>query len=242
LSPTDLVHPAPAPAALVARAVTLTRAAWGRASWAWVPVRLLAPRHRPRIEAHLLALDVHDRYLRFGYPASDEQIARYVAALDFGRDEIFGVFDHRLELIALAHLACTAHVGERGRNCAEFGVSVLASARGCGYGGRLFEHAVLHARNRGVHMLGIHALTENAPMLRIARRAGATVERIGSESEACLALPPENLLTHFGELVQTHAAEFDYRLKRNVRRVDALLESLAEVKASLNRAGASALE
>ena len=44
-------------------------------AWAWVPIRSLAPRHRPRIATHLLALDEHDRYLRFGYPASDSRIS-----------------------------------------------------------------------------------------------------------------------------------------------------------------------
>ncbi|HSH90420.1 MAG TPA: GNAT family N-acetyltransferase, partial [Ramlibacter sp.] len=34
-----------------------------------VPIRSLGPSHRDRIAAHLLALDEHDRYLRFGYPA-----------------------------------------------------------------------------------------------------------------------------------------------------------------------------
>ena len=46
-----------------------------------VPIRSLAPRHRERIAAHLLALDEHDRYLRFGYAASEEQIRRYVELL-----------------------------------------------------------------------------------------------------------------------------------------------------------------
>ena len=32
---------------------------------------------------------------------------------------------------------------------AEFGVSVLKAARGRGYGARLFDRAVMHARNEG---------------------------------------------------------------------------------------------
>ena len=55
-----------------------------------VPIRSLGPSHRERIGAHLRALDRADRYLRFGYSATDEHIARYVASLDFDRDEIFG--------------------------------------------------------------------------------------------------------------------------------------------------------
>ena len=54
----------------------------------WVPVRSLTSRHRARIRAHLLGLDEHDRYLRFGFAASDAQISHYADALDFERDEL----------------------------------------------------------------------------------------------------------------------------------------------------------
>ena len=59
----------------------------------WIPIRPLSPRHKPRILAHLVALSDGDRYLRFGYPATDEHIRRYVDGLNFERDEIFGIFN-----------------------------------------------------------------------------------------------------------------------------------------------------
>ncbi len=194
----------------------------------WVPVRSLAERHRPRILAHLLALPPHDRYLRFGYAASDAQIARYAELIDFGRDEVFGIFNRRLELIAQAHLA-----GLPDRREAEFGVSVLPHARGRGYGGRLFDHAVLHARNRGVDTLLVHVLTENTAMLKIARNAGATVERDGGEALARLRLPPEDLRSRFDALVEDGAAEIDYQLKMQARRVADALDVIDEVKTQL---------
>lgn len=178
----------------------------------WVPIRSLAPRHRPRILAHLLALSDADRYLRFGQATGDSQIARYVDLLDFDRDEIFGIFNRKLELVAMAHLADLGT--SSGGRAAEFGVSVLARQRGRGLGQRLFDRAVLHARNRHVDTLIIHALSENAPMLRIARAAGASVHRAGPESEAVLKLPPETLSTHLEALLERQAAEFDYNLKR----------------------------
>ena len=184
------------------------------AGWSWVPIRSLAARHRPRIAAHLLALDEHARYLRFGYPATDAQIAKYVDTLDFERDEIFGIFNRRLDLVAMAHLAHPAPRTAAGQPAmAEFGVSVASSARRRGFGRRLFEHAILHARNRGIGALFIHALSENTPMLKIAKSAGATVRREGSEAEAWLELPPDSIASHLDELVGTHAAELDYRMK-----------------------------
>jgi GNAT superfamily N-acetyltransferase len=186
----------------------------------WVPIRSLAPRHRERILAHLQQLDERDRYLRFGYVASNEHLQHYVESLDFGRDEVFGIFDRRLRLIALAHLAyeSPSAADDGKRPLAEFGVSVLDSARGRGFGTRLFEHAMLHARNRGIDTLFIHALSENAAMLSLARKAGADLHRDGSESQAVLKLPPETLASHVDELVGHSVAELDYRFKVRTKR------------------------
>jgi GNAT superfamily N-acetyltransferase len=180
----------------------------------WVPIRSLGPRHRDRIVTHLAALDERSRYLRFGYAATDAQIHRYVDMIDFEQDEVFGIFNRRLELIALAHLAHRDADPSRGREASsEFGVSVLPKARGRGFGRRLFEHAMLHARNRGVQTIFIHALSENTAMLRIAKGAGAIVERAGSESEAWLKLPPDSFASHLDEVIGERAAELDYQWK-----------------------------
>jgi RimJ/RimL family protein N-acetyltransferase len=187
--------------------------------------------------AHLLALPERDRYLRFGYAANDEQIGRYVDSLNFDRDEVFGVFNRKLELIALAHLAYPP-VGKPGPAAAEFGGSVAAYARGRGYGARLFEMACLHARNRGLDTLFIHALSENTAMLRIARKAGAKVERDGPESEAFLKLPHETMASQMEQWVGQGAAEIDYRFKQQARLVDGLIEAIQDIKAGIgNTAG-----
>ena len=158
-----------------------TQSLWRR--WMkWVPVRILSLKHRPRISAHLKRLAPQDRYLRFGYPATDEQIENYVNQLNFARDDIYGVFNRRLEIVAMAHLAFS--VDPEWATCAEFGVSVDLRMRGKGLGARLFDRAVMHARNQGVGLLFIHALSENTAMLKIARQSGARVVRDGSESDA----------------------------------------------------------
>ena len=191
----------------------------------WIPIRSLGPRHRERIVAHLAALDERSRYLRFGYLASNAQIARYVDTIDFENDEVFGIFNRRLELIAMAHLAYRPADPTRGREAsAEFGASVLPRARRRGFGRRLFEHAMLRARNRGVVSIFIHALSENTAMLKIARDAGASVQREGSESEAWLALPPDSFASHVDQFLGDQAAELDYRLKHHVLHVENLFK------------------
>ena len=173
-------------------------------------------------------LDTADRYLRFGYAASDEQVLRYVQQLDFERDQLFGIYNRRLELIAMAHVAYAPH--PEYQSCAEFGVSVLKSARGKGLGGRLFERAALHARNHGVDMMFIHALSENTPMLKIARSAGAKVQRDGTESEAYLQLPPGDFDSRMAEMVETHVAAVDYQFKKQAKQFWEILADVQEIR------------
>jgi RimJ/RimL family protein N-acetyltransferase len=210
----------------------------------WVPIRSLAERHRERISAHILSLEESDRYLRFGFPATDEQVLRYVDSLNFERDEVFGIFNRRLALIAMAHLAYLPVSNETSEApaTAEFGVSVIKEARGRGYGARLFEHAVLHARNRGCERLFIHALSENTAMLKIARNAGATVERDGPEAEAWLKLPPDSISSQVGEMVEQQFAEFDYQLKVHAQRFNGWLSMVSEVKTHMGEKGRAASE
>ena len=193
-----------------------------------VPIRSIGPSHNERIAAHLLALSPADRYLRFGYAANDEQIRRYVDKLDYVRDDIFGIYNRKLELIAMAHLAFSTN--PELKSCAEFGVSVLAHARGRHYGSRLFDRAVMHARNEGVDMMFIHALSENTVMLGIARKAGATIERDGSESEAYLKLPPADLDSRMTELALEQIAQTDYRLKVQAKQFWDFLAMVQEVR------------
>ncbi len=199
-----------------------------------VPIRSLGANHRERIANHLLALEPQDRYLRFGFAAQDEHIERYAQGLDFERDEIFGIYNRRLELIAMAHLAFSPD--NTLDMCAEFGVSVVKSVRGRGYGERLFDRAATHARNEGVSRMFIHALSENTAMLKIARNAGATVERDGSESEAHLNLLPATFDSRLTELLAEQLAQTDYRIKVQVKQFWDVLAGVQALRRDVRKA------
>ena len=198
-----------------------------------IPIAPLTEAHAPEILKHLLALSQHDRYLRFGYTAKDEQIQRYVSTLNFERDEIYGVFNRNLDIVAMAHLALMKEPGREFSS--EFGVSVMSSTRGRGYGGRLFERAVIHARNDKVYLMYIHALSENAPMIRIARKAGATIERDGSETEAFLRLPKRDLDSRVTELVADQFAKTNYNIKEDAKRFWNFLEKVQEIRQGVRK-------
>ena len=205
-----------------------------------IPIAPLNAEHTPQILTHLLALSVHDRYLRFGYTATDEHIQRYVNGLNFERDEIYAIFNTELQIIAMAHLAL---MKDAGRDfSAEFGVSVASHARGRGYGARMFERAVIHARNEKVYQMYIHALSENAPMIRIARKGGAKIERDGSETEAFLRLPKRDLDSRITELVADQYAKTNYSIKEDAKRFWNFLAKVQEIRTGVREARHQAAE
>jgi hypothetical protein len=93
----------------------------------------------------------------------------------------------------------------------------------------------MHARNEGVNMLFIHALSENKAMLRIARKAGAVIERDGPESEAHLRLPPADFDSRMTELINEQVALTDYHLKAQVRHFWDALALLQEIRQGVRK-------
>ncbi len=217
-----------APPSFTGSASEPAQRAKARSKPALVPMRSLGPSHRERIAQHLLSLGAEDRYLRFGYGAQEAQIRAYTDKLDFARDEIYGIYNRSLVLIAVAHLALAPQPDCK--NCAEFGVSVLSEARGNGYGTLLFDRAITHARNKGVDLMFVHALSENVAMLKIARNAGALVEREGSETEAYIKLPPADLDSRVTEAVEDRFAEVDFQLKLQAKRFWEFLFQIQEIR------------
>ncbi|QBP53100.1 GNAT family N-acetyltransferase [Burkholderia pseudomallei] len=196
----------------------------GIAGPAPVLVRELASGDRQQLLTHFLALGEEDRLLRFGQAVPDHVIENYVRTMDFGRDTVFGVFDHALELIGVGHLAYLPAEGDK--RTAEFGVSVLERARGQGVGTKLFERAAIRSRNTHVTTLYMHCLSRNATMMHIAKKSGMRIEYAYGEADAYLSLPPADHSTIIAEMMQEQAAVFDYALKRQARRATQIFESL----------------
>ncbi|MBK7264176.1 MAG: GNAT family N-acetyltransferase [Rubrivivax sp.] len=188
------------------------------------PIRSLGANHRSRINSHLLALDKNDRYLRFGYVATDAQIDAYVQGLDLDRDEVFGIYNRKLELIAMAHLAFPAT--QHPLSCTEFGVSVLKSARARGYGARLFERAAIHT---GTRIFADHdsCVERNAPMLRIVRSAGAVITREGPDSEGLIcACRLQHSTPALPKSSKSTGLQADYRYKQHGKHLRTILANL----------------
>lgn len=210
------------------------RAALAKSS---VRVKELSERDRRRLLMHFLALGESDRLLRFGTALPDELVTRYVQKMDFARDTVLGVYDSKLKLVGVGHLAFAprealplitgATIKER---VAEFGVSVSESARGLGVGSKLFERAAIHCRNADVDTLYMHCLASNQTMIHIAKKAGMEIHRAHGEADAYLKLLPANPASILQEAVEEQVASLDYTLKVNTRAAAKLLSNLPGFK------------
>jgi GNAT superfamily N-acetyltransferase len=207
---------------------------------ALIPIAPLDISKSPQILKHLCELSEYDRYLRFGYKATNAHIEQYVANLKFERDEIYGIFNSELQIIAMAHLALMKEEGQE--YSAEFGVSVSAHARGRGYGAHLFQRAVMHARNEKVYKMHVHALSENAPMIRIARKGGAKIERYGSDVEAFLSLPKRDLDSRVTEFISNQYAKTNYSIKEDANRFWSFLAKVQEIRTGVRKSRHQAAE
>lgn len=200
-------------------------------------VKELSRRARKRLLRHFLALDSGDRLLRFGSVLSDDLVSRYVENIDFSRDAVFGVYDRKLRLLGVGHLAFASRdalpsvgVFTTKERIAEFGASVAAFARGMGVGSRLFERAAIRCRNVDIDTLYMHCLTSNKVMMHIAKKAGMAIHRDYGEADAYLKLPPANPASMLQEAVAEQVATFDYTLKANLRAALKWLASLSGMK------------
>jgi GNAT superfamily N-acetyltransferase len=194
-----------------------------------VPVKELRERDRRRMLKHFLALEQPDRILRFGSHVNDEQVTKYVMGIDFERDIVFGVYNRTFRLVAVGHLAFAPKPAESNtekEKVAEFGVSVLKSARGLGIGSRMFERANIACRNNDVDTLYMHCLASNQTMMHIAKKAGMEIHRDYGEADAYLKLGPADPASVLQEAVQEQLATLDYALKANVRRAAKLWDRL----------------
>ena len=181
-----------------------------------VPVRELHAGHRAAILEHFLQLEDEDRRLRFGTQTPNEVIEHYVASLDFNKDAIFAVFDADLKIIGLAHLAYLPKLKMQAL-AAEFGVSVLESARHQGVGSALLERAAVHSRNTRVETLYVHCLANNASMMQLAQKVGMRVEFAYGDADAYLRLEPATPATLVKEVANKQWGDFDYALKSNLK-------------------------
>jgi GNAT superfamily N-acetyltransferase len=191
-----------------------------------IPVLPLSETNRPALRRHFLRLEPEDLRLRFEHVISEITLLKYVDAIDFQRDAVFGVFDDRLELAGVAHLGLRGEI-------AEFGVSVVPGHRGEGIGTALYRRAYEYCRNHRIDTLFVHCLKENAAMMHIARKAGMQIVLDAAEVEAHLRVPPGDTASYAEEFLDDRVGLFDLALKSQFLAARTFTEAMANAAETL---------
>ena len=139
--------------------------------------------HYHEVAAHFLALNAHDRILRFGWVISDAELVSYVDQLLRRPEEVFAVLEPEPDVAAVACL-------DYSDGHAELGLSVAGWARRKGIGACLLLRAAQHAGLRGERTLFVRNLAANPALRRLAMRLGMTVADALDDGSTRLALPP----------------------------------------------------
>ncbi|PZX16559.1 acetyltransferase (GNAT) family protein [Palleronia aestuarii] len=146
-------------------------------------IRRLWPFDRRIVRKHLLRLDAESRRLRFTGTISDEVLRAHADRL-FRLDTVmFGAFVGG-ELRAVGELTT---LGSGRPFEAEAAFSVERAWQSQGIGSALFSHLVLAARNRGMRVLHMNCLAENARMRHLAARQGMQLVRLEGDYDATLS-------------------------------------------------------
>lgn len=139
------------------------------APWVWAIVQVHPAHDRRALEAHFAALSNADLSNRFCAAVKPEAVKEYLDQLSLTGVHSYGIYNHRLALVAACQLAGTAE-------CLEVGISVVPAYRRKGLARALLHWSARYARARGFKALIIHSLADNVPMLSLARNFGMSVE------------------------------------------------------------------
>ncbi len=129
-------------------------------------IRKLWPTETDSFRDHLLRLDKDTRRMRFAHGVSDGFIEDYAARMSDMGSIVFGYFVDG-QMHAAAELR---KLGDTWGHEAEAAFSVERAYQEKGIGTELMGRVIRSARNRGVHLLYMSCLSENAKMQAVARK------------------------------------------------------------------------
>ena len=146
---------------------------------------------------HLKNLSESDRYTRFCYNITDENIDRFILSM------LYNFEDHHLftatrdnKIVGFGHLA------REGDNW-ELAVSVDGESQGQGVADQLMDFMIDWGKTRGVHSVFMHCITQNAKIQHLAKKHGLRmVERDGAEITSKVDLPTPTPMDYTADFIR----------------------------------------
>lgn len=163
------------------------------------------------IDHFLIDIKGNDRYLRFGYQASNENVLNYLegAFKDFGVTNMWFIAENEGRVIGSVHVSISEN------DVAEMGFTVSPDFRGQGLGQELFQRAATWAMMKGAKTLYTQCLSENQVMQHIAKKNGMTVVTIGyGEKEATIKATKGTIQSYFDDKFFDNLAFVDRAIEK----------------------------
>jgi GNAT superfamily N-acetyltransferase len=171
-------------------------------------VRKVMPFEYSKYKKHLLALDVQSKYLRFGFPASDLYINKFVDSIikDSDRHVLFCIETEDLEFAAVGHVAFDDKM--------ELAFSVLSNYQGQGMGSALMKRIIQWCRTNGMLKGCMVCLPTNQVIKHLCNKFGIKMQSIDGETLADIELDSAEMGTYIVETTDANVAAMDYVGKR----------------------------
>jgi hypothetical protein len=155
--------------------------------------------------------------------------------LDFERDEIFGIYNRKLQLLAMAHLAFSTEAGTKAcarvwRFGARPGPRAVATAPVCSSGPPSIR------ATKGWTCCSSMRSAKTRPCSKSHATPARLLERDGSETDAWLRLPPATMDSRVSEMVDERVAETDYHLKTQAKQFWEFLSMVQEIRRGVRKA------
>lgn len=171
-------------------------------------VRRVLAHEYDKYRQHLVSLDADSRVLRFGYPVKDEiiDILCQGFAADPDHHVLFCVENHRLEFVAMGHIALGDSM--------ELAFSVLKPYQGQGMGSGLIRRCIQWCRTHNVLEGEMVCLSHNRAIRHLCVKHGIHTSSSQGETQAQIRLDPAGVDTYMEQAIDQNTAIFDWLSKR----------------------------
>ena len=168
-------------------------------------IRKLIPYEYDRYRAHLMALDLESRRLRFAYPIADGTITDLCnhIARNPSEHKIFVAENENMEIIGAGHISF------EGKKM-ELAFSVVNEYQGQGIGDQLMKRCIEYCRNRGIRKGYMVCLSHNDKIKHLCTKNGIKMHTEYGETVADIELEPATPVTVMHEAYVSQLAAFEH--------------------------------